>query len=216
MWLIQIRALRKKLQLTLRRKGVRKRRRGWGRETGSGGRERGWGWQSGREGKGASNPLDAVVTTPGVPECRESPWQCRGQASSSRVRGKSWKWWVSGALGPSPLCTPDAWQGWGGAVPSQLCLLYLSCSFCCLTPSKTWSPWAPARDFPDLQVSSQHSVFSQDCGAQLSSGGRRDGPGEGLVAAAGVSLPRLMVPMCTWGPELFSREPLRRVKRVCD
>lgn len=77
MWLIQIRALRKKLQLTLRRKGVRKRRVGGG-EAGdrSGGRERGRRLRAGCLAlpleKGVSDP-PVLVTAPEIPEFRKSP-----------------------------------------------------------------------------------------------------------------------------------------------
>lgn len=133
MWLIQIRVLRKKLQLTLRRKGVsEKEKDGWrgGRETVRGGR--GSGWQPGElgafreavpQGKGASDTLTLWPPLLGLQSLGNVPcdsYVCLGQASShSRVRGRvgsgetSWVWglphsahWVpggDGSGGPSQL-----------------------------------------------------------------------------------------------------------------
>lgn len=73
MWLIQIRALRKKLQLTLRRKGVSEREKegGTGEARRRGdcewGQGRGWGWQARKSWVPEVLPAGQRDTNPSLP-----------------------------------------------------------------------------------------------------------------------------------------------------
>lgn len=93
----------KKLQLTLRRKGVRKRRGGQGREIGSGGRERGWGWQPGGLGVCRAKGLRTLLTL----------WSLLlGFQNVGKVFAIPMSVWVR------PPATPHSTEGWGA-----MCLL---------------------------------------------------------------------------------------------
>lgn len=147
-------------------------------------------------------PSDSYLPGWGLQHCRLMQAQVKGQ-----------KCWASLHLGPSSLCTPDTWWGWWGRGA-----LSAASHTRALPPAETWGPRPPARNPHEPQVSSQHSLLSQDRWGQLSTGSQKTGSWgrpEALTATARVSLTHLPVLVCKC-PDLFSCEPLRRVERVWD
>lgn len=99
-------------------------------------------------------PSDSYLPGWGLQHCRLMQAQVKGQ-----------KCWASLHLGPSSLCTPDTWWGWWGRGA-----LSAASHTRALPPAETWGPRPPARNPHEPQVSSQHSLLSQDRWGQLSTG----------------------------------------------
>lgn len=122
------------------------------------------------QGKGASTLLALWPLLLGFPSLGKALCSSHvglGQASSyswlKRRVGRGGSPWLWGLLHSAHL-TPGGDSGGEGA--SQLHLSHLSSSFCRHTPTKTWGPRPPARNFWDPQMSSLHSGFNSACHRQ--------------------------------------------------
>lgn len=141
-------------------------------------------------------PADTVATAPGIPESRESLSNSHVRLGQASCHSPEWERCVSWALGPSPLCTPDTWWGWGGGLsaasftPELLLLLDVG----------------PATTCPELPgptgARAALCVLSGRLGSALP-GSQSDGPGVGPRCSTGLSpTPRCF--RCTRLPSSFT------------